>query len=476
MEDKMVWNSFFRTLIIVSTSGCLAPIARNTGATDYAVARDMKGDKCRCDDSECHCKTSKLNFLPKYRDANSNAVIEKDQSISINLQYAFIEDFSERWERFTSGLQFTKVRGEIAILANVYEANGSEGQGLSYGTKFKDGARLIYYSDDVRSGGQPLNFSSIPVYGPVTYNGGPIVIELAILELDLQEATQVKGLLSQLAELGKIAYAPTSPELKILDLLGKQFLEGEQDDWEFSYKFLLYPSSSGNSQLLKTAVLEVGNYVLINRQVNALPNPTARSPYPNFSWNDYKFDPKTGKVKYCGKESNRSDELLDNTYLVLQINNNKFPSGNEFKLLQTFRDFQKDIIDQIKTSNDEKRDAIKEVVTAYAKEVQEAANNAIINKQLSSAVSLINEFSAAHKNKEPGKKNILSTQLYNILVEKIGVPKQKDGKTPMKLSASQRQNILAELYKIVKDPANIKISLSKTDIKNATAFRALLLT
>ncbi len=53
--------------------------------------------------------------------------------------------------------------------------------------------RLIYYSDDVRSGGHLLNGSALPLYGPITYEGRPLVFELTILELDVGEAEQVKS-------------------------------------------------------------------------------------------------------------------------------------------------------------------------------------------------------------------------------------------------------------------------------------------
>jgi hypothetical protein len=47
------------------------------------------------------------------------------------------------------------------------EAPGAHGHLAST----KSGGRLIYYSGDVRPGGQFLNFSALPIYGPISNAG-----------------------------------------------------------------------------------------------------------------------------------------------------------------------------------------------------------------------------------------------------------------------------------------------------------------
>jgi len=430
-------------------SACFAPISRNIGATDYAVAQDGQ-DK----------------FNPKYRDPKSAAVINKGDSVFITLQQAFIEDFSERWERITSKFQFTPVRGEIAVLAKVYQSEDEDN--LSFGKDFKEGARLVYYSDDVRSGGHLLNFSAIPIYGPIKYNGGAIVIELAILELDLQETAQLKGVLNQLVQFGKVAYPPAAPELKILDALGGQLLDGEQDDWELSYKFFLYPAT-GSGQV-NTATLEVGNYVLVNRKANLVPQIGAASPYPNLDWKKYRFDHSTGLVHVCDdQQCTTSKRLLqDNTYLVLQID--KGHSSVKFDVLQKFDEFRESLLTNVKEANRENLEQLKAASDLFAAEIEEEMVQKDVGEQLQLARNLIKELS--DPNNTPVK-SILATQLYNILIEKINFP-EDDGGNKIGLSDNQRFDMLRNLYNIVQNPATFPVSLEKADIADAATFIGLL--
>ncbi len=203
--------------------GC-SSVHLNTGETDYRIAEESTG-----------------NLQIKYAGPTDQTkrLIGPDQSVSVSLLQVFIKDFSERAERFAAAAGFGTVRGEIAVVARVFELK--DGDTLDFRRSATKKGRLIFYSDDVRSGGHLLNGSALPLYGPITYEGRPLIFEITILELDVGEAEQVKSLLATLANLGAKAYPPASPVLSALDKLGEQLLSGARDDIEFRYYFALYP-------------------------------------------------------------------------------------------------------------------------------------------------------------------------------------------------------------------------------------------
>jgi len=437
---KRISKNGIAFFILLSVTACFSPVSKNIGVTDYAVSQGQGSV-----------------LLPKYRDVRSDAVINKGDSILVTLQQGFIENFSERWEKITSKLHLNTVRGEIAVLAKIYQSEDNEK--ISFGADFKKGARLVYYSDDVRPGGQHLNFSSIPIYGPIKYNGGPIVIELAILELDLQESAQLKGLLNQLVQFGKIAYPPAAPELQILDSLGGQLLSGEQDDWEFSYKFVLYPPTG--SGIVNSATLEVGNYVLYNRKGSGL---------SSFQLLNYKFDSENGiVVKEKGTGNSTLAPVLDESYLVLQIE--KGHSSKELDVLQSFDSFRSSILKEVSKEGG----SVQEITDKLVVEINKEVNEQTISERIQLSGVLIKEYEKILKEDESRslvntlQKKVLATQLYNTLIERIGFPKDANS-TVIQLTDEQRYNVLRDIYRIVKEPASFPISFDKVDFDTADKF------
>lgn len=249
---------------------------------------------------------------------------------------AFIKDFTEGSGR-NPFQKRDNTQGEIAIVVKVFEMTSENDFDFKGGSSL-DG-RLVYYSDDVRKQ-QFLNFSQMPIYGPITYKGQPLAIVIHILELDSSKA-QAKKLMKPLAELGQKAFAPGEPILKILDMLGGALLSGNEttDDVEFRYYMVLSPGEGGHADL-SHGYLEAGNYVFIREEDRQ----------KDTEWEKITLNQNEGRLKWensqsssiAGANLNReTDYYKDNTYLVVQIN--KGFDGVELDLKQNtyrvFRDF-----------------------------------------------------------------------------------------------------------------------------------------
>lgn len=328
-------------LSVLVAPGCSIPkISLNAGQTDYAfvsgsVDADPDADT-RCDSRSrskgciaCGGDYSKPTdyhkFTPKYSTHASGAISE-GESISVHLKQAFVKDFSERLERFVSKALLTQVRGEIAVLARVYELD--DGGPLSFGAhKLKKGGRLIYYSEDVRSGGHFLNLSQLPIFGPTKYKGGALVMQFTVLELDMAESAQLKGLLTTLAAAGASIYPPASKVLSQLDEIGSKLLDGEQDDLEFRYDMILHPAkkdkSLSESHSIAHAILKTGDYVIIKEQPKSQREYLTSGPFDGIPWDKLLYNPKSGRVFQRKEPSRQGDchsEYRDESYLVVQIN------------------------------------------------------------------------------------------------------------------------------------------------------------
>ncbi len=243
---RIIYLSWFLVVAGAVSNGCASKVNLNMGESDYRVAVEDE-------------------WIAKYQvdETMPHREIPQGDSLSLHLKQVFIHGYSERLEKIAASLLTTTVRGEIAIVARVFETGQGELPDFRPSATKKLG-RLIYYTEDVRTGGHLLNQSMLPIYGPKTYGGNPLFVQLTVLELDIGEAQQIKALLSTLANLGAKAYAPASPVLKALDALGEQLLSGEQDDIEFSFHFTLNPS--GGHELVPDSRLAVGDYVVIRQR------------------------------------------------------------------------------------------------------------------------------------------------------------------------------------------------------------------
>lgn len=241
-------------------------------------------------------------LLKKYsKNADPENLIQKDDTIAVYLQQAYIAEFHEMPNPFhgeycpeeeEEAVVCTQARGEIAIVARVFEAGKGTGDFLFKGSTVKTG-RVVYYGDDVRKH-QFLNLSHLPIYGPIKYTGKPLGIQLYIIEID-KENKKLTALLSTLANLGSEAIAPSSNVLSLLDTLGTALLgsgKGEDmDDVMFRYSATLMPFSAKAKG--HYPILESGHYVF-HRMSNRYDR---EGVIENKIWREVYLDQEEGRLR-----------------------------------------------------------------------------------------------------------------------------------------------------------------------------------
>lgn len=271
-----------------------------------------------------------------YRKYTKTPAIQQGESISVHLMQGFIQDATET-QTFSEFIRGRASNAEIVVIANVCE-QGVEGCGLAFGPSSDKNGRVVYFSNGVKAK-QYLNFSYLPVYGPIQYQGGSLIVQLAILELDELSSKQ-KALISTLADAGKKAYPPASEVLTLLDKLGSSFLGGSSNDTIFRYTFTLTPSNGIDGY--QHPKISAGNFAFVKKK-------TFKYIQETEIWDELRFDNLTGRlVKRCtdddkklakhivvdGESSSTEDhnpctinhsdgngykDYRDNTYLTFQI-------------------------------------------------------------------------------------------------------------------------------------------------------------
>lgn len=231
----------------------------------------------------------------KYQDAPA---IKEGNTISVHMMQGYLLGSSETrtFYEFFSG---RAANAEVVVIASVCE-QGISGCGLAFGPSSDKTGRVIYFSDGVKAK-QYLNFSYLPVYGPIKYKGGPLIVKLSILELDDMSDKQV-GLLKALAEQGKKAYPPASTALTILDTLGTSLLQGSGDDVNFRYTMTLTPDTGDNGY--SHPRLSAGNYAFLKKD-------TVKGPQEQEIWKHLKFDHVTGRLVQECKEKDEAKGMYN---------------------------------------------------------------------------------------------------------------------------------------------------------------------
>ena len=295
-----------------------------------------------------------------------SAAIRNGDSITVRLRHVYVNDcsaFPFSPQRVFSNFAIARPNCEEAVLVNAFEM--TKGKSFPIGPTAKNDARVIFFSTDVEGGnalgaeGQNLNFDNMPIYGPITYNGGPFALDLYVIEIDA-ETPQIKALLGTLASLGSIVYAPASPALGVLNTIGGALLDGEQDDTDFRFSavFDSYPDTVEDPQ--GHAWLEEGNYVFVREQDRQQQTP----------WTELLFDDNTGKIyKKAADDSNSREEYRDNTYIVIQILKN-LPAKDIDQQQVLFSDFRADL----KARAEAEAELIKTAANAVAKDLTHIAN------------------------------------------------------------------------------------------------------
>ena len=298
----------------------------NTGAVDYRraevlsdaerVQRSDDAGRGLKDDSQGKARTDPDPILPvplawkNWVPVGSDNAIEKDNSIAIRLSQGYVRHCTEGIFSQILGGNFDsmskgKKNCDVAVVVNAFEMEN--GKDFDFSPEGVKKGRLVYFSGDTEQE-QFLNFNNMPIYGPITYNGGPIALDIHIMEVDA-DSEQLKAILGTLASLGKTAYPPAAPVLSVLDSLGKSLLDGAQDDTDFRYTVVFDPKGGRPSPY---ATLEAGAYAFVREE-----NREAKTP-----WFKLRYDENTGRLFYRDPPANATPEqrlYRENTYLTLNV-------------------------------------------------------------------------------------------------------------------------------------------------------------
>lgn len=254
----------------LALSGCGSTLQLYEGGGDYRFidAKSSIKSTSEITRNERRSEGWYADWIDKYQSrdqrANMKDKFKEGDTISIYLKSAMFsyitESMAERaWANHVR--KSGKVTGQIAIVANIAVDQGLEP--LVSPADVSNPGRVIFYSGDVEEG-QMVNQSFGPVYGPVKWNGGPIVLDVTVLEIDEEERQQTGAVIGSLAKLGTVpgvSFSPTA--LSLLNTLGSALVQSNRDDVMGRFRLTLTPDVRGSAAYLPT--LQEGDLVLIRK-------------------------------------------------------------------------------------------------------------------------------------------------------------------------------------------------------------------
>jgi len=326
-------------------------------------------------------------FRQAMRGADPDARIEAGDSISIHLRTAFLKSFEAAIGHPLRGF---RGNGEIAIVVKAFEFG--QGGDFDFGPDSVRDGRLVYYSADVEKG-QVLNFNNLPVYGPITYAGNPIGIDIYVIEIDAEDA-QISALLGTLASFGAKAYPPAAPVLPVLNSLGQALLDGGTNDVEMRFTLMLDPGAGYAG--VSHPTVEAGDYVFVKQDDRIATTP----------WRDLVVDTNTGRVYRDGRAYDAD------TYLTFQINKNL--SSTDIDLSQnTFGSF----LDELEQEDLERA----EELDPFLGEIEKLGLARVQTRQFGEARALLTEWQNARREAADGKAKRAAFKLVTLLKGAIQV-------------------------------------------------------
>jgi hypothetical protein len=341
------------------------------------------------------------------RGDDPDALIEKEDSISIHLRTAFLKDFEASIGHPLRGF---RPNGEIAIVVKAFEFG--QGEDFKFGPDAVREGRLVFYSPDVEKG-QLLNFNNLPVYGPITYHGNPIGIDISVIEIDAEDA-QIAALLGTLATIGAQAYPPAAPVLPVLNALGKALLNGGMNDTEMRFTLMLDPGAGYAG--VSHPTVEAGDYVFVKED-----NRVATTP-----WHELEVDTNSGRVYRNGSA------YVDNTYLTFQINKNL--SSTPIDLAEnTFGDF----LDELDKEDVERTEDLQ----PFLAELGKLGVARVQARRFGEARDLLTDWRNARREGDAGKAKRAAFKLVTLMKEAIAAPDD----AAAELSAEQIDYLLDKL-------------------------------
>jgi hypothetical protein len=366
------------------------------------------------------------------RGTDSDALIQKGDSVSIHLRTAMLRNF-----------EAIAGSGEIAVVVKAFEFG--KGEDFKFGPDAVRQGRLVFYSPDVDKG-QVLNFNNLPVYGPITYGGNPIGIDISVIEIDAG-GPQIAALLGTLATLGGQAYPPAAPILPVLNALGQSLLNGDMNDTEMRFTLMLNPGEGYAGVSYPTT--EAGDYVFVREE-----NRTATTP-----WHELEVDTNTGRVYRNGSP------YVDNTYLTFQINKNL--SSIDIDLSQnTFGDFMDEL---------DKEDAEQaKDLEPFLAELQKLGIARVQTHQFGEARELLTRWQNARKEGHVGEAKRAAFKLVDLMQKAITAQDaaQDPSKAP-ELSVEQIDYLLDKLAMMAGAGTHSDLELFTTERFQTASFEEL---
>jgi len=299
---------------VLVLAGCTETV--NEGVTDYRKATISEASK-----QGSPTDISKKYALSDTTPFNAPIVITPGRKYYVSLLQAFVGSDAR-----VGGTNWFHEHEQVALVLRVHDSNDRARPG-----------RLVFFTDDVKLGGQFLNFSNLLTIGPTDYKGGVVTIDVD--EVHLRGSTNhIKELLQELSEEPDCpvgTHAPGSGHDVCDDgvqvgpsdtaqsaMVGPD--SGKRRTWEarerdlfnlidsdgYSTRYTLTLLPAGGVEGLPYPRFEAGNYVLMRHDTrdNA------------FEWGRLQLDNNTGRLVYAaqrgdlvppGRETSRTTTTSD---------------------------------------------------------------------------------------------------------------------------------------------------------------------
>lgn len=199
---------------------------------------------------------SRFQMHPEVNSSSPSYLVPKE-SIAIYLKSMYFSFFTEGWaEIWSNRLAGSPVKGEIAIVANV--GQGAQSPGGLNGQGELEG-RVVFFGNDVYQP-QLANEFNVPLFGPEVWSGGPLTLNLWILELDEAESQQFGPILKTLSGLSAKLIGMGGSGEEVLNQIGSAFLNANTDDVIGHLAVTLVPPQPGAG--VTDPILQVSDIII----------------------------------------------------------------------------------------------------------------------------------------------------------------------------------------------------------------------
>jgi hypothetical protein len=281
---------------VLLLAGCAETV--NEGVTDYRKA--TISEQSRQGSPTDISKKYALSDTTPYA-GNSQITITPSRKYYVSLLQAFVGP-----EARVGGTNWFHEHEQVALVLRVHDSNDRARPG-----------RLVFFTDDLKLGGQFLNFSNLLTIGPTEYRGGVITIDVDEVHLrgstnhirelleelsqepDCQIGNHAPGSGHDVCDDGPVAASDTAQSAMVGPDASKRrtWQARERDLFNlidtdgFSTRYTLTLLPAGGIEGLPYPRFEAGNYVLMrhDKRDNA------------FEWDRLQLDNNTGRLVYAGQ-------------------------------------------------------------------------------------------------------------------------------------------------------------------------------